>query len=221
MEGRRLPLKNNALSIKSPPGRDLVPAAVPKTALELVVFVTSPETLWHYAKWVHGSDPRESVVVEACLLNQAPAQRADILAELTELGFDPEKIHVLQDDGVRDPDLYVDQLDGGIGAADAYAVPNLGHPSLYLFDNISVTDAGKPVKKKLYGLMRLLAGIPKRAGLAVLFDEEADRVCFSHHCISTLSSRQRDMVIREALEDLRFPEQAHRSLGDRDPQVRE
>lgn len=212
---RRLPLKNTALSVNAPAGRDVVRAADPKTTLDVMVFVTSAETLWHYAKWVQGSHPYDSVVVEACLLNQPPGHQADIVAELTELGFDPGNIHVLQDDGVRDPDVYVDPDDGGIGAEGAYAVPGLGHKQLYLFDNISVTDAGKPVEEKLYGLMRLLAGIPKQGGLAVLFDEGADRVCFSHHCISTLSSEERDAVIREALEDLRFPERVHRSLGAR------
>ncbi len=48
-----------------------------------------------------------------------------------------------------------------------------------------------------------MAGIPKDGGYAILFDGEADRICFSQHCISTLKGRQRDMVIREALDDLR------------------
>lgn len=208
-------MKNTALSVNAPPGRDVGPAADPKPTLDLVVFVTSAETLRHYAKWVQGSHPHGPVVLEACLLNQTPVHQADIVAGLTELGFDPDRIHVLGDDGVKDPDVYVDPGDGGIGAEGAYAVPNLGHKQLYLFDNISVTDAGKPVEEKLYGLLRLLAGIPKQEGIAVLFDEGADRVCFSQHCIGTLSSQQRDTVIRDALEDLQFPEQGDGELDDR------
>ena len=169
-------------------------------ALHIAVFSTSVETLQHYAKWARGSCRHEQVVVEACLLDQKLERREDILATLALLGFDSSRVHVLDNDGVTDPDVYVDPFDGGIGAAGAYAVPNLEDKALYLFDNISVSDGIRPAKNKLYRLMRLMAGIPRQRGLAVLFDGRSDRVCFSQHCIRTLDGRQRDMVIEEALE---------------------
>ena len=204
-------MKNTALSVNPPSGPNVSRTPDTGPALDVVVFVTSAKTLWHYAKWVQGTPAQDSVVVEACLLNQSLEHQASTVAELTELGFDPARIHILPDDGVRNPDVYVDPDDGGIGATGAYAVPDLGQKRLYLFDNISVTEEGKPVERRLYGLLRLLAGIPRQAALAVLFDEGADRICFSRHCFSTLSGQQRDMVIREALEDLRFPERAQRA----------
>ncbi len=191
-----------ALAIDSPPGGEVLRDTDRNAALQLAVFLTSAETLRHYAKWACGTYPHERVVVEACLLDQDPACRDEIIEELARLGFDPSRIHVLEDDGVRDPDVYVDPYDGGIGVPGAYAVPHLGHKGLYLFDNISVTEGDKPVKDKLYRLMRLLAGIPRQGGYAILFDGEADRICFSQHCMSTLKGRQRDKVIREALDDL-------------------
>lgn len=175
--------------------------------LQLAVFTTSVDNLRHYAKWARGSHPHQGVVVEACLLHQNLAQRDDSIAALVQLGFDPSRLHMLDDDGVRDPDLYVDPFDGGIGADGAYAVPNLGDKALYLFDNISVTDGDKPAKDKLYRLMRLLAGIPRQRGFAVLFECRGDRICFAQHCIGTLNAHQRDRVISEALDDLRGPSQ--------------
>ena len=170
-----------------------------EAALQLVVFTTSVRHLRHYAKWTQGSFGR-GCVVDVCLLEQAPATRDRSLAELVSLGFDRGRVHVLDDDGVRDPDLYVDPVDGGIAADGAYAVPSLGDKALYIFDNISVTDRDKLVEAKLYRLMRLLAGIPRQRGFAVLFDRRVDRVCFAQHCIGTLSSRQRDTVISAARE---------------------
>ena len=143
------------------------------------------------------------MVVEACLLEQSLGSRERISAELLRLGFDPARLHVLGDDGVRDPDLYVDPVTGGIGAVGAYAVSNLGAKGLYLFDNVSITDGREPVTAKLYRLTRLLAGIPRNRSFAVLFERSQDRVCFSQHCIGTLKAHQRDLVVSEALEDLR------------------
>ena len=192
-----------APAIDSPPRGEVLRNAEGHPTLQLAVFLTSAEVLRHYAKWACGADPNERVVVEACLLDQDLDCRDEIIGELTRLGFDPSRIHVLEDDGVRDPDVYVDPYQGGIGAHGAFAVPDLGDKGLYLFDNIPVTEGDKPAKDKLYKLMRLMAGIPKDGGYAILFDGEADRICFSQHCISTLKGRQRDMVIREALDDLR------------------
>ncbi len=171
--------------------------------LQVVVFSTAVETLHHYAKWASGNHPYSGVVVDACLLEQDLSKRDDLVAELTEWGFDPTRTHVLHDDGVLDADLYVDPFDGGIGAEGAYAVPDLGDRAVYIFDGISVTGSGKSDRTKLYRLMRLMAGVPRRRSLAVLFERRADRVCFSQHCISTLNGQQRDAVIFEALEDAR------------------
>ncbi len=180
-----------------------LPGAGARGTVQVAVFSTAIETLHHYAKWVSGNHPYSGVVVDACLLEQDLARRDNMIMELARLGFDPARTHILEDDGVLDPDLYVDPFDGGIGADGAYAVPRLGDKAVYLFDNISVTHGKRPVRKKLFRLMRLLAGIPRKRGMAVLFERRADRVCFSQHCISTLNAQQRDAVIFEALEDAR------------------
>ena len=91
---------------------------------------------------------------------------------------------------------------GNRGRRRPYAVPGLGGKHLYVFDDISVAEGCRPVEAKVHGLMRLMAGIPKESGIAVLFDGGEDRLCFARYCIRTLDSKQRDALIREALEDL-------------------
>ena len=191
------------LATKIAPRRTALPDTSRDPVLQVAVFSTSVDILRNYAKWARGSQPHQGVAVETCLLDQDPAHRDATLAELVRLGFEADSTHILEDDGVRDPDLYVDPYDGGIGVEGAYAVSNLGNKALYLFDNISVTDWNGPAKDKLHKLMRLLAGIPKQRGFAVLFDRRQDRVCFSQYCISSLSAHQRDKVLSEALLALR------------------
>jgi len=200
-------LDNTALSLVSPAGADSARRQDTRGPLELVVFAMSVDTLRHYAKWAQRPHPHEAVVVDACLLYQRPQHRGAILSRLAEEGFDRGRIHILYDDGVRNPDTYVDRFDGGIGADGAYAVPGLGDKHLYVFDDLSVMDGRRPVEAKLHSLMRLMAGIPRQSGMAVLFEGGQDRVCFSRHCIRTLDAKQRDVLIREALEDLRYTEQ--------------
>ena len=141
-------------------------------------------------------------MINLCLLYQRPEDREATLTELIQWGFDAGRIHIFEDDGVRDPDIYVSRLDGGIGADGAYAVPGLDGKHLYVFDEVSVIEGGKPVEAKIYGLMRLMAGIPKESGMAVLFDRGEDRLCFARHCIRTLDASHRDALTREAFEDL-------------------
>jgi hypothetical protein len=47
--------------------------------------------------------------------------------------------------------------------------------------------------------MRLMAGIPRQSGTAVLFELGDERVYFSRHCIRTLDAKQRDVLIRGGL----------------------
>ena len=170
------------------------------------MFAMSAQILWHYQKWLCPTQQHRPLVIDVCLLYQDLNRRNEILAGLQQLGLERDRIHLLGDDGVRDPDIYVDRWDGGIGTPGAFAVPNLEGKHLYLFDNLSVTADGKPVARKQHELMRLLAGIPRQSGVAVLFDAGDDRLCFSRHCIRTLDGRHRDAVIREVVAELREQE---------------
>ncbi len=170
------------------------------TSLDIVVFANMPETVSCYAKWIGWTSQTSWINIDFCLLDQNPEDTKKIISNLSKLGFDQRRIHVLNDDGIINPDLYVDPVEGGIGAKGAYAVPNLGDKHFYLFDNLSITRDGEVVKNKFYGLTRLLAGIPRDRGLSVLFDEGSDRICFAKHCIMTLSGKYRDKLIREVIE---------------------
>ncbi len=198
-------VRNIPLSAVNPAGADAAQRGNDCTTLEVVVFATSVGTLGHYTSWVLQSHLQGAVVINLCLLYQRPENRDATLTELIQWGFNAGRIHILEDDGIRDPDIYVSRFDGGIGADGAYAVPGLGGKHLYVFDELSVTKGGKPVEAKIYKLMRLMAGIPRESGMAVLFDRSEDRFCFAQHCIRTLDANHRDALIREALEDLQNP----------------
>ncbi len=195
-------MRSIPLSAANPAGADAAQRGTDRATLEVVVFATSVGTLGHYTSWVLQSHLQGAVVINLCLLYQKPEKREATLTELIQLGFSPGRIHILEDDGIRDPDIYVSRFDGGIGADGAYAVPGLDGKHLYVFDELSVTEGGKPVEAKIYGLMRLMTGIPRDSGMAVLFDRGEDRLCFARHCIRTLDANHRNALIREALEDL-------------------